>query len=120
MDTNTLLGALALVALAAFGYGRMIVSGRRTRRLQTVLSDATIVDVRDPGEFRDGHYPGAMNIPVAKLDRSAGRLRDKSAPVVLYCASGSRARQAARILRSQGYRSVHIAGTQARLTALAG
>jgi len=120
MDTNTLLGALALVALAAFGYGRMIVSGRRPRRLQTVLSDATIVDVRDPGEFRDGHYPGAMNIPVGKLDRSAGRLRDKSAPVVLYCASGSRARQAARILRSQGYRSVHIAGTQARLTALAG
>ena len=35
------------------------------------LDGATVVDVREPSEYADGHVPGAVNIPLAAV---AGRL----------------------------------------------
>jgi len=42
-----------------------------------------VVDVRDLRRFRDGHLPGAINIPLSELERSAGAL-DPAAPTVFY------------------------------------
>ncbi len=42
-----------------------------------------IVDVRGPQQFRDGHLPGAINIPLSELERRAGEL-DPAAPTVFY------------------------------------
>lgn len=49
-----------------------------------------LVDVRSPDEYRAGHIPGAINIP---MDRCEARLEDlhASVPVVLICQSGRRA-----------------------------
>jgi rhodanese-related sulfurtransferase/predicted transcriptional regulator len=44
----------------------------------------TILDVRPEDEFRQGHLPGAVNVPVSKLKRWLSRL-DKKAEVVAYC-----------------------------------
>ena len=32
-----------------------------------VAEEATVLDVREPGEYREGHLPGAVNIPVGHL-----------------------------------------------------
>ncbi len=76
---------------------------------QKIEAGAVIVDVRTPEEFRDGAYPGALNIPVSNL---AGRLSEipKDKPVVLYCASGARSASAARTLKQAGYADVINAG----------
>jgi rhodanese-related sulfurtransferase len=42
-----------------------------------------IVDVRGPQQFRDGHLPGAINIPLSELEGGAGEL-DPAAPTVFY------------------------------------
>jgi phage shock protein E len=42
-----------------------------------------IVDVRGPEEFRAGHLPGAVNIPLAELERRKNEL-DPAEPTVFY------------------------------------
>lgn len=76
---------------------------------QKIDAGATIIDVRTPEEFRDGAYPGAINIPVSDLGR---RLTDipKDRPVVLYCASGARSASAARAMKQAGFADVVNAG----------
>jgi phage shock protein E len=76
---------------------------------EKIDAGATIIDVRTPEEFRDGAYPGAINIPVSNLGT---RLADipKSKPVVLYCASGARSASAARAMKQAGFADVVNAG----------
>ena len=49
-----------------------------------------IVDVRSPQEYRAGHIPGAMNIPMETIAARTGDLDAKS-KIMLVCQSGKRA-----------------------------
>jgi rhodanese-related sulfurtransferase len=42
-----------------------------------------VVDVRDLRRFRDGHLPGAINIPLSELEQRINEL-DPAAPTVFY------------------------------------
>ena len=77
---------------------------------EKISAGARIIDVRSPGEFRDGAYPGAVNIPLATLPARMMELEPKDKPIVLYCASGARSGQAARILKQAGFSDVVNAG----------
>lgn len=46
--------------------------------------DVTIVDVRDADAFVAGHIPGALHIPLARIDGEAAYL-PKGKPIVTYC-----------------------------------
>ncbi|MCL6591772.1 MAG: FAD-dependent oxidoreductase [Firmicutes bacterium] len=64
-----------------------------------------LLDVRTPGEFRQGTIPGAVNIPVDSLrDRLAEIPKDK--PVYLFCQIGLRGYIATRILMQHGFTNV--------------
>ncbi len=54
-----------------------------------------LVDVRQPGEYRQGHIPGARLLPLPELLEDTPRL-DPDLPHVFYCRSGSRSARAAR------------------------
>ena len=81
-----------------------------------------IVDVREPEEFADGHIPGAVNIPLGRLEievsshpavveRAGGARSLRQRPVVLYCLSGGRSARAAAALRRLGFANpVSLAG----------
>ena len=56
-----------------------------------------VIDVRDTGEYKSGHVPGAINIPQKKLERHLDKLTDAKG-VVLYCINGSRTRLAEQTL----------------------
>jgi phage shock protein E len=77
---------------------------------EKIKAGARIVDVRTPDEFADGAYPGAKNIPLAVLQARMNELEPKEKPLVLYCASGARSAQAARILKQAGFSDVINAG----------
>jgi len=67
----------------------------------------TVIDVRDPDEYRDGHIEAATNISRGFLEfRVATVATDPAAPVVLYCQSGLRSVLAARALQDLGYQNV--------------
>jgi molybdopterin/thiamine biosynthesis adenylyltransferase/rhodanese-related sulfurtransferase len=58
-----------------------------------------LVDVREQHEFEEGHIPGAVHVPRGYLEsRIEGASADRSQPIVLYCASGSRSALAAHTL----------------------
>ncbi len=77
--------------------------------MEKLKAGAKIVDVRTPDEFRDGAYPGAVNIPVHELGTRLAEV-PKNVPVILYCASGARSAAAAQLLRRSGYADVINAG----------
>jgi len=61
-----------------------------------------ILDVRNLGEFSQGHVPGALNIPIDELrSRLAEVPRDKT--IYVHCAVGFRGHLAVRILQQNGY-----------------
>ena len=67
----------------------------------------TVIDVRDPDEYRDGHIEAATNISRGFLEfRVATVATDPAAPVVLYCQSGLRSVLAAKALQELGYHNV--------------
>ncbi len=77
---------------------------------EKIAAGARIIDVRTPVEFRDGSYPGAVNIPLASLPARMHELEPRSAPIVLFCASGARSAQGARLLKQAGFTDVINAG----------
>lgn len=75
-----------------------------------IRAGAKIIDVRSPDEFADGAYPKAKNIPLAVLPARMVELEPKDLAIVLYCASGARSAQAARLLKAAGFSDVTNAG----------
>ncbi len=67
----------------------------------------TILDVRTKGEYNQGHIKNSDN--VNWYDPKFGELTsslDKSKPVVVYCAAGSRSAEAKEALLKAGFKSV--------------
>lgn len=73
-----------------------------------------VVDVREPGEFAEGHIPGAVNIPRGVLEfevdghPAVNCVRDpalghRGQPIILQCRSGARSALAADALRRLGF-----------------
>jgi len=74
------------------------------------LDGVQIIDVRSPEEWRRGHLPGAIHIPLALLPDRIGEL-DASAPIVLQCQGGGRSSIATSLLQSRGLPDVsNLAG----------
>ena len=87
---------------ASAGYDVSIDQALADWKNKTVI----ILDVRTPGEYRDGHIPGARLIP---LDELPNRLQDvpKEEKVYVICRSGNRSSQAVRLLRDKGFGNVY-------------
>jgi molybdopterin/thiamine biosynthesis adenylyltransferase/rhodanese-related sulfurtransferase len=72
------------------------------------LDDAVLVDVREHDEWEEGHIPGAVHVPRGNLEsRIENVVPDRSATVVLYCASAARSAFAAKSLGELGYENVY-------------
>jgi phage shock protein E len=110
MDNNTGM-YIAVAALAAMVLLRRLRSRKAPSSLvlEKIRSGARVIDVRSPQEFEGPSYPTAKNIPLDALASRMGEL-PKDAPIILYCASGSRSAQAARMLKQAGFTDVLSAG----------
>ena len=70
---------------------------------------AVIIDVRSPGEFKSGHIPGSINIPLQDIQRASSKL-SKDKPIITCCASGIRSASAKSMLKASGFKEVHNGG----------
>lgn len=68
--------------------------------------EATIIDVRTPGEFMGGHVTGSINIPLQEIPQRIDEFKQMKY-VVLCCASGNRSGQANAFLRQHGVNCVN-------------
>lgn len=67
---------------------------------------ALLLDVRTPGEYAEGHLPGARNLPLQSLEEVVRVVPAKDTPLFLYCRSGARSGQATSELQRMGYTKV--------------
>lgn len=67
--------------------------------------DLVVVDVRDESEFREGHIPGALNIPVETFS-ARSEVLPKEKKVVVYCNTGGRSYNAYRKLIKLAYPNI--------------
>jgi rhodanese-related sulfurtransferase len=105
------LGAALLLLIANEVHGAF-TGGKRLGPFEAVQlinrREAVVVDVRPAGDFKKGHLLNALNLPLAQLEQRADEVvRDKSRPVIVYCALGSAATEAASRLRKHGYTEVY-------------
>jgi rhodanese-related sulfurtransferase len=68
-----------------------------------------LLDVREPGEYQQGHIPGSVLIPLATLPARLSELpRDRQ--IVAVCRSGARSGMAAEMLRKAGLDALNMVG----------
>ncbi|MBI3771148.1 MAG: rhodanese-like domain-containing protein [Gammaproteobacteria bacterium] len=70
--------------------------------------EAVVLDVREDGEYKEGHIINARHIPVGVLESRCNELESlKEKPLIVYCRTGQRAAKASAILQRQGFKSVY-------------
>lgn len=105
------LGAVAVLLILNEMSG--IVTGEKRLSPQEavrLINDrhALVLDVRPAADFKKGHVLNAVNVPQAKLMERIGELgKDMARPVVVYCALGGVAAQAAHTLKKAGFAEVY-------------
>jgi len=99
-----LLAALATACTTSKSKGQGAISAEQVKQQMTDLN-TLLLDVRTPDEYKDGHIPGAKNIPVQELDRRLNEL-DRQKNVIVYCRTGHRSTKAFHILKQNGFSAV--------------
>ena len=69
---------------------------------------ATVVDVREPGEWEQGHIGHAVLVPLATVPGNVATFDGD--PTYIVCRSGNRSGQACNYLRDQGRNVVNVTG----------
>jgi rhodanese-related sulfurtransferase len=87
-------GELQTVPRVALGE---VANGRR---------DGTVLDVRSEAEWKAGHIPGSLNVPLAEMER---RLKEiPRGRLIVHCQSGGRAAMASSLLLARGFGEVQL------------
>ena len=81
--------------------------------LMTQSPKPYLLDVRSPGEYKQGHINGAELIPLNELSTKLTRI-PKGREIICVCASGTRSSLAARRLSGQGYKVSNMKGGMSR------
>ena len=83
--------------------------------VEALEKGAVIIDVRTPGEYRQGHIQGSKNIPVNEIRSKLEMIRKWNKPVITVCRSGRRSAAAKSVLASAGI-EVHNGGAWTNLS----
>src|SRR5262245_24087293 len=108
-----LLRLLMISSLIAFIYSHVHASELSNDPLPTVQENvathkAVLVDVREPGEWKEGHIEGAISLPLSSLKKgfdsnALEHQLPKDRIVYTHCVMGVRALKAAKKLEKLGY-----------------
>lgn len=105
-----ILAVIVLVLMLNQGKFR---GGMTSEQVTTLMEDkgAVLIDVRTKGEFMEGHIPNSVNIPVDNIEEGMKQAYpDKDTPIILYCRSGARSKNAASKLKTMGYTEIYDFG----------
>ena len=103
-----------LVLAALLGYLFFLRGANDINKMAEMIKgmdNAVLIDVRGVDEYRLGHIPGAINIPVEIIDGEIEKLvSDKDTQIYTYCLTGARSGRAVMTLRAMGYNNVRNIG----------
>ncbi|MFC1549502.1 rhodanese-like domain-containing protein [Nitrospirota bacterium] len=93
MLRKTLIALMALMLLSSLAWAantgisfKVITAEDLKAEMEKGKSKVLVVDARTPDEYKQGHIPGAINLPPSKFRAIAGYLpMNKRTPLVFYC-----------------------------------
>jgi len=96
-------------------FGRLATQGKiKPAQVNDMLinkEDFILIDVRTQGEYVSGHIKGSQLLPLDMITNGIEKMvPDKNKKIVVYCQSGARSSQAARILSQLSYTDVSNLG----------
>jgi rhodanese-related sulfurtransferase len=108
---RTVRNYLVFLAIVGFFSGNLLVgspaagavTGVTAKELKGLLDggeDVTIIDVRTPEEYREGHIPGSISVPINTIEDLA--TLPYNGRVVVYCTAGVRSSKAGRMFAARG------------------
>lgn len=88
------------------------ISSEEAYEIMQSREDIFIVDVRSENEFITVHIENAINVPLDRLENSFKETvtDNMNATILVYCQSGSRSKEASKILSNMGYTDVNNFG----------
>ena len=114
---------LRVVVVAGFlGLAACSDGGGSTDAIESqVLASATVIDVRTPEEYAEGHLDGAtlIDIKSSTFDDQLAAL-DPAGSYVVYCRSGNRSAQAVEKMKAAGFTDVTDLGSLEEASAATG
>ena len=106
---TSLLSLLGLAACSQQSYENVDINGFAS---QITSQDVVLLDVRTAGEYDGGHIQNAINIDVMQdgfVEKAKSTLpTDKT--IAVYCKSGKRSANAARVLVKEGFKVINLDG----------
>ncbi len=94
---------VALLQEVSVAQATALISGEQER-----VQNLTILDIRTPAEFTQGHIDGAQNLDFKDADfATALAALDRHTPYLLHCKSGGRSAKALQQMRALGFTSVY-------------
>jgi rhodanese-related sulfurtransferase len=107
---------IALLGYLAYSKGWIFtnfqsITPQQANELMKTDAKVSILDVRTPDEFAQGHITGATLIPLQTLDKNLMLIAGvKSQKIIVYCHSGNRSVAASRILVKNGFTPLNLKG----------
>ncbi len=101
------LGATIAIVLAIIG--GLVYTFINNSHAPTALSlpnDVVIYDVRTAEEYMSGHVKNATLLPLNDIETGISPTVSKDTPIAVYCRSGNRSAQAAKLIKDMGYDKV--------------
>jgi rhodanese-related sulfurtransferase len=84
------------------------LSADELKQWQAEGKSFTLIDVREPSDYGEGHIEGALNIPRGLLELDIDEVvPDQDAVIIAYCGGGSRSALSADTLQVMGYTHVY-------------
>ncbi|HWI51348.1 MAG TPA: rhodanese-like domain-containing protein [Symbiobacteriaceae bacterium] len=90
-----------------FGFGPRVTSVTPAE-LESQVAEGkklTIIDVREPWEYAEGHIPGSQLRPLGQIRDWVSQF-DKQAEIHLICRTASRSAQAYRFMETMGFKNL--------------
>lgn len=84
------------------------VKSINVNELSSKLNSVNLIDIRQPYEYRNGHLPGAKNIPMDEVLDKPENFLDKSKGYHIICQSGNRSLKACNELKEKGYNVINV------------
>lgn len=109
MNTVLIILAIAIVFIVVSKFNNRGIAQVNVNQAISLIKDSTItiLDVRTPQEYGQGHLQGARLIPVQELGERISELASlKDRQILVYCHSGNRSSAASRMLIKNGFKKV--------------
>lgn len=91
-------------------FRRNRVNSVNVNDLGELLGKISLIDIREPYEYKNGHLPTAKNVPMSKILVEPDKYLKKDGEYHIICQSGGRSSRACSELTSKGYKVINVIG----------